>query len=566
MSHSILKISFCHSEDPVVRRADWRFLLDNPTPQKSIVFEEGLLADAVSMISMSTVAAVNNYSGNDCDLAVAVNPTEKLLAAINSSLKPGGTSYLEWQVNDFFHTSTIIDKLRSSGFDYIKLYLPKPEPDRIYTNIWIPIDCKSAVEFAVIKNFSIETNNRFKQSAKIMRYLLWKVMPNLLTTYPYFLGFKRKYTIASIASKCIPAPHQMTRQDIHYDRIGNKMNDGNLYRVIDTTIKKEWRQLGLESNPDKISTLMLCNEGKKDKVILYIFADENRTPSLVVKIPRTKDSIPVVSIEARNIASLQAGFPDLEEIPRALFCIDNGALFAKARSYVDGVPLIAPGVVNERNRRDISLRVTSWLIEFARNTTTDAPPDWRESLVDPVLSILMSLFSSKLSPEQLQETRRIVSQLSLSSLVWEHRDLNLGNIILDHDRKVGLIDWEFARPGGLPAADLICFLTNLNARFEKPQQERDFGESYRNMLDISTPAGSIFNECIELYLSELNISKSEIGSIRLLTWLIQLYRRVEERYKLVNPHQKLSLPLNLQEDITSGLWEVALWKVELETQ
>lgn len=556
LGQSISRISFSHSQHPVVRRADWRFLLDNPTPQRSIVFEGGLLADAVSMISASTIVSGSNHSGDDHDLAVAVNPTEKILATINSSLKPGGFCYLEWQVNNFFHTSTIKNQLTSSGFDYIKLYLPMPTPDKIYTDIWIPIDSKGAVEFAIVENLRAGTNNHIKHLAKIMRYLVWKIWPNLLIAYPYLLSSKRKYTIASIASKCIPTPRQTTRQHIHNNMIGNKINDGNLYQIIDTTIKNEWQYLGLKSKPDKISALMLCNEGSKDQIILYIFADEIRIPSLIVKIARTKDSIPVVSSEATNLESIQARFPNLEGIPRVLFCIDDGRLFAQARPYVNGVPF--SGVVKERNRLELCLRVTSWLIRLARNTATDVPPDWRESLIDPVLSTLTPLFSSKLSRDQLQKTCQKVSSLNLSYLVCEHRDLSPWNIIIDHEGKIGVIDWEVARLNGLPAADLILFLTYVNYHFDKTWGKQNFSESYRNMLDISTPAGRIFNECMELYSSKLNISKSEIDSIRLLTWLGQLYRRIDRDYKSA---PEIKLPLNEDENIT-----LALWEVELETQ
>ncbi len=556
LSQSIPRISLSHSQDPVVRRADWRFLLDNPKPRRSIVFEDGLLADAVSMLSASTVVSLNDYSENDYDLAVAVNPTEKIFTAISSSLKPGGICYLEWQINNLFHTSVIINQLKSLGFDNIRLYLPKPAPEDIYTNIWIPIDCKGAVEFAVINNFQREINNPFIRLAKILRNLLWKIKPDLLIAYPFFLGSKRKYTIASIASKSIPTNHQTTGQHIYRDGTSNKINDGNLYQIIYTAIKSEWQYLGLKSKPENISTLMLCSEGGKDKIMLYIFADENKTPSLVVKIARTKDTIPVVSNEAANLESIHVRFPNLEWIPRVLFSIDDGALFALARPYVNGVSF--SDIVREENRRDLCLQVTSWIIKFARDTATEVPSNWRKSLVDPVLSTLTPLFSPKLKPEQLQKTRQIVSRLNPGFLVCEHRQFSPWHIFLEHDGRIRVIDWEIARLDGLPAADLIYFLTYVNYGFEKTWEKRNFGESYRNMLDPSTLAGSIFNECMELYSSELNIPRSEIDSIRLLTWLEWLNRQIEREYKYVT---EIKLPLGLGEDMT-----LALWEVELETQ
>jgi len=213
LDQPIPKISFSHSEDPVVRRADWRFLLDNPDPQRSIVFEGGFLADAVSMISASAVVSTGDHPGDDYDLAVAVNPTEKALATINSSLKPGGICYLEWRANIFSNTSTIINQLESSGFDNIRLYLPRPAPEDIYTNIWIPLECKGAVEFVISESLQERTKNNFKRLAIIMRYLLWKIRPNWLAAYPYLLSNRRRYFIASVASRCIVSRHRIKRRD-----------------------------------------------------------------------------------------------------------------------------------------------------------------------------------------------------------------------------------------------------------------------------------------------------------------------------------------------------------------
>jgi len=301
---------------------------------------------------------------------------------------------------------------------------------------------------------------------------------------------------------------------------------------------------------------MLCNAGSKDKIVLYIFADENKIPSMVVKIARTKDSIPVVHGETTNLESIQSRFPNLEGVPRVLFCIDDGPFFAQARTYVDGVSF--SNTLKEKKRRDLCLRVTSWLIEFARNTATDAPSDWKESLIDPVFSTLKSIFSSKLKPDDLQKTSEIISALDLNYLVCEHRDFCPWNIFLGHDGKIGVIDWEAARLCGLPAADLILFLTFFNFDFEKAWEKQNFGESYRNLLDPFTPGGSIFNECIELYSNELNVPRSAIDSIRLLTWLGRLHRRIERDYKFT---PEIKLPLHLDEDIT-----LAKWSVELEAR
>src|SRR5215831_2449121 len=80
----------------LLRRVDWRFLLPNSRPTKSICFAKGLLAEAVELISESVVDASFPDPPGDCDLAVAVNPSPATLRAAWAALRPGGGSYTEW--------------------------------------------------------------------------------------------------------------------------------------------------------------------------------------------------------------------------------------------------------------------------------------------------------------------------------------------------------------------------------------------------------------------------------------------------------------------------------------
>ena len=58
----------------LLRRTDWRFLLPNPMPARSICFTQGYLARALAQVS-ELVLPCDRSASAACDLAVAVNPT-----------------------------------------------------------------------------------------------------------------------------------------------------------------------------------------------------------------------------------------------------------------------------------------------------------------------------------------------------------------------------------------------------------------------------------------------------------------------------------------------------------
>ncbi len=77
----------------LLRRAEWRFLLPNPQPAKTICFADGLLAESAQTISQRVVT---RSQASDCDLAIATNPGRNTLRQAWDALRPGGSCYIEW--------------------------------------------------------------------------------------------------------------------------------------------------------------------------------------------------------------------------------------------------------------------------------------------------------------------------------------------------------------------------------------------------------------------------------------------------------------------------------------
>jgi hypothetical protein len=108
-------------------------------------------------------------------------------------------------------------------------------------------------------------------------------------------------------------------------------------------------------------------------------------------------------------------------------------------------------------------------------------------------------------------------------IVPEQRDFSPWNVLIDSDGGLGVLDWESAELDGLPALDLIYFLTYLAFQIDGVA----FGsasprlcESYRRTLDPSSFTGAIRTECLDRYALRVGLRRETLGPLAVLTWLI----------------------------------------------
>ena len=187
----------------ILRRADWRFLLSNLRPKKSIVFGGGILKDAVELVSESTVDSSLYYNDTDFELAAATDPDDKIIDEIFSVLKPGENCYIEWNVTPFCKLKSIETKLETAGFENITFYMPEPNPFHSPARIWIPLGVPSAINYS----FNIDSSdNKFKVNLITkLRYFFWSLNPKLFSGFPVLFSSSLKgLLVASIACKPIP--------------------------------------------------------------------------------------------------------------------------------------------------------------------------------------------------------------------------------------------------------------------------------------------------------------------------------------------------------------------------
>lgn len=505
--------------------ADWRFLLRNPSPAKSACFTSGILAEAVKSISIDVVDTNTYITSSDCDLAVGANPDEYTLHAIWTSLQSGGCSYIEWSIHPLQYFDNIRKKLREIGFEDIKLYFLQINEDNPQLVTYIPLDSIPALEYFIIRDLRHKTNNTFKQFIKAIRRLIWMKCSRILMSYPIALSTKwDKIKICSVSYKPdVRAKSSITSSiSQSFSSIADITSAKFcLLELIEKTVPAYIECVEPLCIGENISIALHSQETSTNQVILFVFADSYQRPFMVVKVSRTKETFATLISESNNLLAIQERFEKFSGIPQILFSVRDNDFVAIGESYIAGAPIST--YLNKANYRELCLKVTSWILNFAEKTKTPTTRDSLDNIIKPIECDVDQLFSVLSDTNSADQVKKILDNFVPLFLVCEHGDFGPWNIHLTPNGELGVIDWEGMRISGLPATDLIYFLTNINFFLEGTWRTCRFIESYGNMLDSSTFSGEIFQECLGLYALKMGLSSHEMSIYRLITWLIQTH-------------------------------------------
>lgn len=536
----------------LLRRADWRFLMLNPSPKKTICFAEGELTEAIKLISDCTIDNKPGYSEQDCDLAVLVNPEMEDIRAALSALKNGGCCYIEWTVNPLFRPNSIRTKLESAGFEQIKFYLPKPPPIHSITSAWIPLQDSRVIYFFIKDSLRKNPKRGLNRVGSIIRNTAWFLGSKLFASYPWFLGLGVKEPmISSLAYK--------SRTNATIKPISNQRSmlletaayplESEYHQI--NSLEAKLKNLGICDSSKKISTLMITSGTSiYNKPVLLIFPSREMKPSIVVKRSRIAESAFHLTNEAKVLTTLQENNTGIEGIPNLLFSSQDSGCSSVGESFIDGVPIA--NIVQKKNYLELAMKATNFQITLAERTRTQAPENWWDILVKPVISYFTSTFESVLDPKLIQKSKDILSYLELTHIFCEHRDFSPWNILINSYRELGVIDWEGSTLQGLPAVDLINCLTYLSFYLDNNWEPSKFSECYRRMLDENSFVGTVFKECLTYYCNNIGLPFSMIPSLRLFAWINALNW---EYYALGNYSDSPTNPEAVRNLIHFGIWK-----------
>lgn len=523
----------------LLRRADWRFLLPNPRPSKSVCFADGTLARAVATITTNLIEPGVN-TASDCDLAVAINPTKQKLQAAWSELRPGGAFYTEWHSPLAGGPGNIRRYLEAAGFTGVACYWPWPWPDRAPALFWLPLEAPHVVHYFLAHR----TYRQFRPSRAWNRLLteLWISSLKLRLLVP----------VCVIAQK---PPVKAT----------NSTGDGSGNHAVSTlfgenvglldAIRAGWSDWNSDPPPRHLDWFLLTRGGRTtNKVVGMVFAESERYPRLIVKLSRVAESDLALNREAANLRVLQASqSAQVRGVPRILFSREWAGHQVLGETVLTGRPLYT--LLRRDNGRELALRVTDWLAALIGHATPCSRLIWWDRLIRATIDEFERNFNQVIESEQLRETRAVLDTLGDLPLVCEHRDCSPWNVLLSADGSPIVLDWEGAEPRGLPLLDLHYFLTYCAFFMDDAMDSGRYRESYRMVLDPTTPTGRVMFECEKRYLAQLCLDYAILRPLRILTWLI--HSRSEYKRLIAETAGQLD-----SSTLRRSLF-VSLWKEEL---
>jgi aminoglycoside phosphotransferase len=208
-------------------------------------------------------------------------------------------------------------------------------------------------------------------------------------------------------------------------------------------------------------------------VITLVFGERGRRPMLVAKTPRLPNDAARLAHEAAMLEAAGGATAQSAATAPVLLAFDGSSRWPLLlETALPGRP-ISPATV----RRDVSGtigRVADALGTLAEATARMAPPGWYGALIEQPLTALAAARTAA-TADLVETTLAVLEPLrgARLPLVLEHGDVSHPNLLLLPDGRVGLLDWERARDGGLPVADLLFFL-GYAARARRQEREEAF--------------------------------------------------------------------------------------------
>jgi hypothetical protein len=485
----------------LLRRADWRYLLGNPWPQKSVCLSGGLLAQAVQAVSSQSIPA-DQAIPDECNLVVAVNPDPAALRHAWKVLRPGGSFYSEWYSPLAGSVSRIRKKLLAAGFSNVTCYWAWPIPGLSPALFWLPLEAPQAIRY-------------FLSSRPQPKNLLARIGSNLL-----LIMWKLGRSTGLLAPICVTASKEESASN----------TQPSTYPVEDTFANCiDGKSGGL---PRRYNYLMWTG-GKRsiNKVILYPFMKGEQLPHLVIKYPRTPDTVPALAHEAHVLQTLCARRGKAAaRVPEVLFFHEASGKAVLGETPMFGRPLYT--VLNQGNTSGLALKVTDWLASLAVGEPLHPRAAWWDQRIEPALSDFEQTFRAVLDDSVIPKCRQILNRLGDLPLVFEHRDCSPWNLLITKENELAVLDWESAEPDGLPAVDLAYFLAYLAFFIDGAMKTGNYIESYRRAYDPATSAGCLQIACEKRYIECTGLDQAVLNPLRLLAWLI--HTRSEFRHISAN--------------------------------
>ncbi|MFN8464422.1 MAG: hypothetical protein U0X20_02680 [Caldilineaceae bacterium] len=463
----------------LLRRVDWRFLLADSQPKRVICFAHEAMGEALALISDEVVVA-GQCPGDmahdaNFDLAVAANPSAVELQAAWTALRPGGALYGEW--NRLPATrARVTRELVQAGFTAAACYWPTGAPERAAAGAWLPLAAPGALRYYARSRSAVK--GALQRARLQMQGLALRAAARAGVAMP----------LCAVAYKP-PAGGE------HDDSLGER--------------------------PARAHQLLLTGGLRSiNKPVRLLFSDGELEPRLAVKMARVPESLPALANEAAILRAVhKRQGPELAGVPRVVAFDGNGG--GLCETALAGAPLWTQ--LSPDNFAPLAVKATDWQVALAGDAMPQPRDTWWERLAGCQLAWFGDTFGAAVDERLLQQAAEALHRLPDLPLVCEQRDFSPWNVLLKGDDLV-VLDWESAELHGLPALDLIYFLTYLALFVEgvpvhgvvDAEQAR---RVYHLTRDPCSELGSVVQRCLASYTRRLGLGLGVLHPLRLLAWM-----------------------------------------------
>ena len=455
----------------VLRRADWRYLLPDPAPRRALCLAGPALREACTVVAGATDDAPR--PGVRYDLVVAEDPDDATRRSIAAALDPTGACYTEWSARAPGAAGRARRAMEEAGLCDARSYRPWPSVD--HCRVWVPTEGAAARWWW----------NSATRATDVRRQQLHAAVGALQSR----LGAHGRIAVIARGADALHEPRLVSLAREHGAFVAG----------------------GEES-------LVLLTPGARSvgKVILLPFA--GATPAVAIKTARIPDAARGVEREADLLDVVHTRHDgELAGAPRVLFRARALDTTVVGESALAGVPLLAR--LDARRYPTIAERVTDWLARLAEPALSAPQRSAWEHVALPAFDRFATEFGPLVGDAALGRTKTALASLGELPVVAEQRDFSPWNVF---EGAAGLVvlDWESGVADGIPALDLIYFVTHAAYYLEGAWVSGRYEDAYRAAWSLDSAIGRVNLACVERYLARLGVAVDLLPALRLLAWVL----------------------------------------------